>query len=91
MGNMFGRGRGGGGGGRGGMAALFGGTPDPAADALDTAVTSDAPVASLKTAMAGVRESRRKKQATLAKAQEDLKAVVTVRQEAYLLNNGLID
>jgi len=85
-----GGGQGGGGGGRGGMAALFG-TADPTADALDNAVNNTAPIAQLKTAMANVRESRRKKQADLAKAQADLKAVISIRQEAYLLNNGLVD
>jgi hypothetical protein len=94
LGNVFGRGgRGGGGGGRGrgGIAALLGNAPDPAADALDAAVNDNAPVATLKAAMAAVRESRRKKQAEFAKAQADLKAVVTVRQEAYLVNAGILE
>ena len=95
LGNIFGRGGrgggGGGGGGRGGIAALLGGAPDPAADALDAAVNGNAPVATLKTAMAGVRESRKRKQAEFAKAQADLKAVVSVRQEAYLVNAGILE
>ena len=94
MANMFrgAGGQGGGGGGRrGGFAAMLGGTPDPASDALDAAVTGNAPIPELKAAMAGVRDARKRKLAEMTKAQSDLKDVISVRQEAYLLNSGLLD
>jgi len=64
---------------------------DPAADALTKALDDDAPVAEIKAAMAKVRQARKAKQAELTKAQSDLQSVVTIRQEAILLNNGLLD
>ena len=87
-GGMMG-GRGGGGGMRG-FAALFG-TADPAADALTKALGDNAPIAEVKAAMAKVREARKRKQAEMAKAQADLQAVVSIRQEAILLNDGLLE
>jgi hypothetical protein len=82
-------GRGGGGGGRG-MAAFMG-EPDPASAALTTALDGNAPIAEVKAAMAKVREARSKKLAEMTKAQEALKTVISVRQEAVLLNNGILD
>jgi hypothetical protein len=64
---------------------------DPAADALTKALADNAPLAEIKSAMARVRQARKVKQAEMAQAQADLQAVVTVRQEAILLNNGLLD
>jgi len=64
---------------------------DPAADALAKALADNAPIAEVKSAMARVRQARKAKQAEMAKAQADLQAVVTVRQEAILLNDGLLD
>ena len=83
-------GRGGGGGGRtGGLAALI--PPDPAGDALTKALDDNAPIAEVKAAMAQVREARKRKLAEMTKAQSDLKDVISVRQEAYLLDNGMLD
>jgi hypothetical protein len=64
---------------------------DPAADALTKALADNAPIAEVKSAMARVRQARKAKLAEMAKAQADLQAVVTVRQEAILLNSGLLD
>lgn len=81
-------------GGGGGMRAVaaFGGTlADPAADALSKALDDNAPIAEVKAAMARVRQARKAKQAEMVRAQADLQSVVTIRQEAILLNNGLLD
>jgi hypothetical protein len=91
LGDMFGQFGGGGGG--GGMARFGGlmGDPDPSVDALKTALDNNAPVAEVKAAMAKVREFRQQKRAALAKAQQDLKDILSVRQEATLLRVGLLD
>ena len=65
--------------------------PDPASDGLTKALADNAPIAEIKGAMARVRQARKAKQAEMAKAQADLQAVVTIRQEAILLNLGLLD
>jgi hypothetical protein len=91
LGDMFGQFGGGGG---GGAMARFGGLmgdPDPSVDALKTALDNNAPVAEVKAAMAKVREFRQQKRAALAKAQQDLKDILSVRQEATLLRVGLLD
>jgi hypothetical protein len=89
LGDMFGQFGGG-----GGAMARFGGLmgdPDPSVDALKTALDNNAPVAEVKAAMAKVREFRQQKRAALAKAQQDLKDILSVRQEATLLRVGLLD
>lgn len=93
-GRMFGRPGGGGGGGgnndggrrRGG----FFGEPDPTQEALDKAIESKASKEELKSAMAKVRASKKEKEAKLAKAQDDLKKVLTTEQEATALSMGLV-
>ncbi len=94
-----GAGRGFGGGGRG----PGGGGTDPNAPAdtrpgaaesaaLRTAVESDSTSADdLKAKLAAVREVRKKGAANLAVAREELKKVVTVRQEAVLVSMGLLE
>jgi hypothetical protein len=79
--------------GAGGMRGLAAaaGTADPATDDLNKALDDDAPIAEIKSAMAKVRQARKAKQADLIKAQSDLQSVVTIRQEAILLNDGLLD
>jgi hypothetical protein len=92
------RGMGGMGGGRGGGGGTFGQPADPsnpvavAAAALAT-TTQDttSPVDALKTRLAALREARKKLQDDLLKAQVDLKALVTVRQEAILVNAGILE
>ena len=83
----------GGGGGR--LRALptvgVGTDPDPTTEALTKALDDNAPVAEIKSAMARVRQARKAKQAEMARAQADLQSVVSIRQEAILLNSGLLD
>ena len=64
---------------------------DPSSDALTKALADNAPIAEIKGAMARVRQAHKAKQAEMDKAQADLQAVVTIRQEAMLLNFGLLD
>ena len=91
IGSMFaGRGGGGGGGGMMRFNALTGG-PDPSADALQKALDNSASIPEVKAAMAKVREARLQKRAALLKAQQDLKDVLSIRQEAVLLLSGQLD
>ena len=71
---------------RGGM---FGGTPSPEAEALQKAIDSKASKAEIKAALDKYVASRKAKQAALEQAQEDLRKVLTSRQEAIATLNGL--
>ena len=78
----------------GGMPAdanPFGATPDAAADALKNAVDKKAPIAEVKAALAKFREAKAQRQAEMTKAQDDLKAVLSVRQEAALVSAGYLE
>jgi len=75
-------GRGGGGGG------MFGGQPNPEREALSKAIEAKASKAEIKAALAKYLESRKAKQADLEKAQDDLRKVLTSRQEAIAVVNG---
>jgi hypothetical protein len=90
---MRNRGGGPGGGGGGGMRffGALGGTPDPSEDALQKALDDNAPTAQLKAAMAKLRVARKQKQEEKAKAQAELRDLLTIRQEALLLTEGLLD
>jgi hypothetical protein len=79
---------GGGGGGRRGGG--FGGEPSAEQAALDKAIDSNASKDELKSAMAKVRTAKKDKEAKLTKAQDDLKKVLTVEQEAVALAMGLV-
>lgn len=88
---MFGGGRGGpggpgGGGGRGG----FGGESSPEADALQKAIESNAPADEIKSKLAKYRESQKAKEAKLTKAQDDLRQVLSAKQEATAVLMGLL-
>jgi len=91
IGNMFGGMRGGAGGGARRAGGMFGGAPDPADDALQAALDNNAPIAQVKAALAKVRASREQKRVELAKAQSDLRELLTTRQEATLVSAGLLD
>jgi hypothetical protein len=82
-----------GGGGLGGLAAGLAGiaSSDPATEKLQQNVDSQAPSAQIKAALADLRESRKKKQEDLAKAQADLRSVLSTRQEAILVLAGMLD
>jgi hypothetical protein len=97
MGRMFmrrrnnqddnGGGNGGGGGGRGGMF----GTPSPEAQALQSALDNNASDDQIKDLLAKYQTSQKAKQAALKQAQENLRAVLTPRQEAQASLMGLVD
>lgn len=99
----FGGGRGGGAGGPGGGGdnggdnggrrrggGGFGGEPSPEAQALERAVESKASASETKAALTKYMEARKAKEADLTKAQDDLRKVLTVRQEAVATVNGLL-
>lgn len=96
--NMFrppGGGRGGdtAGGGNGGRRGGPGGFGEPSAeeDALQKAIESKASAADIKAALAKVREAKKAKEAKLATAQDSLRKVLTVRQEAQAVLAGLLN
>jgi hypothetical protein len=91
---MFRRGgdAGGGGGGGGGSRRFPGlGEPDPDMEGLQKALDGEATSAQVKAALTKLRDARRQKQAELSKAQEDLRIVLTTRQEATLVLAGMLD
>jgi len=71
---------------RGGMF----GTPSPEAETLQKAIDSKASKSEMKAALAKYTESRKAKQAELEKAQADLRAALTLRQEAIATMSGLL-
>lgn len=70
---------------------FMGGAPMPQLEALDNAIRNKAPTDQIKTAMERYREARKAKEEALEKAQQDLKSVLTVRQEAVALSLGLVN
>jgi hypothetical protein len=75
-----------GGGGRGG----FFGQPSPEAEALQQAIDSNAPDAQIKQALDKYRASVKEKQAQLEQAQENLRKVLSIKQEAQATLMGLL-
>lgn len=69
----------------------FGGQPSPAMEDLQKAVEAKASADTLKAKMAAFREERAQKRAALQKAQDDLKKVLNVHQEAAAVVAGLLD
>ncbi len=86
MGMFGGRGGPGGGGGRGG----FGGEPSPEAAALRSAIENNASADDIKAKLARYRESQKDKEAKLTKAQEELRQVLTAKQEAAAVLAGYL-
>jgi len=68
----------------------FGPEPSPEAEALEKAIESKASNDEIKTKLAKYRESKKDKEAKLAKAQDDLRKVLSVRQEAAAVLGGLL-
>ena len=68
----------------------FGGTPNPDSEAFSKAVQNKAPTDELKQRMARVREARKAAEAKYDKSADDLRQVLTVRQEAVLVAVGLL-
>lgn len=87
---MMGGSRGGGqGGGMRGLSAMAPSSPE--ADALQKAIDDNAPAAQIKVALEKVREARKLKAAALAKAQEQLRQVLSVRQEAVMVSMSMLE
>lgn len=79
-------------GGRGGRGGGFGGPQTPEIEALrETVEKKDAPAADIKAKMEAVRAIRKKQQDELKAAQEKLRKVLTLRQEAALVLGGTLD
>lgn len=84
-------GRGGpGGGGGGGGRRGFGGEPSPDAEALQKAIESNASGDEIKSKLAAYRASVKEKEAKLEKAQDELRKVLSVKQEAQAVLMGLL-
>lgn len=72
------------GGGRGGRGA------SPEQDALRQAITDKLPEAEIKSRLERLREVRKANEEKLTKAQEELRAILSVRQEAVAVMAGLL-
>jgi hypothetical protein len=68
----------------------FGGEPSAAVTALQKAIDDKAPTAEIKEKLKAVQDEYKAKQAALVAAQEDLRAVLTPRQEAIATLHGLL-
>jgi Spy/CpxP family protein refolding chaperone len=75
----------------GGGRRGFGGEPSPEAEALQKALDSNASADDIKAKLAKYRDSRKEKRAKLEKAQQDLKEVLTAKQEAAAVLGGLLE
>jgi hypothetical protein len=58
---------------------------------LQKAIDAKAPGDEIKTKLAAYRTARKQKEATLETARQDLKKVLSVRQEAVAVMMGLLD
>lgn len=67
------------------------GQPSPEADALQKALDADAPAGQIKDLLEKYQTSQKAKQAKLEAAQSDLRAVLTVKQEAQATLLGLLN
>lgn len=84
-------GRGGQGGNNPGGGRGFGGDPMPELEALQKAIESNASAADIKSALAKYRDARKAKEAALAQAQDNLRKVLTTKQEAQAVMIGLMN
>lgn len=78
------------GGDRGDRRGGFFGEPSPDAEALQKALDAKASTDEIKAKLAKYRESQKAKQAELTAAQEELRKVLSVRQEATAVMMGLL-
>jgi hypothetical protein len=69
----------------------FGGETSPEAQALQQAIESNAPAAQIKAALAKYRQSRLDKEAKLKAAQDDLRKILSSKQEAQAVLAGLLN
>jgi Spy/CpxP family protein refolding chaperone len=72
------------------MARAGRGGGSPEGQALQQAIADKLPDAEIKARLTKLRETRKKNETELAKAQEDLRAVLTIRQEALAVVAGLL-
>jgi hypothetical protein len=77
-------------GGRANRQGRMGGANNPELDALQAAINDKAPDAEIKARLERLREVRKENEVKLTKAQEDLRAVLSVRQEAGAVLAGLL-
>jgi hypothetical protein len=68
----------------------FGGEPSPEVEDLRKAIEAKAPAAEIKAKLAKVREVRKANEAKLEAAQEDLRKILSVQQEAVAVMAGLL-
>ncbi len=68
----------------------FGGEPSAAVTALEKAIEDKAPTAEVKTKLAAVQAENKDKMAKFTAAQEELRGVLTPRQEAIATLHGLL-
>lgn len=89
----FGGGRGGRGGNGGGNADNQPQTPvaKASADLRATLANKDAPADEIKAKLAALRDAREKVKADLQASQKELKEILTQRQEAVLVTNGMLE
>ncbi len=66
------------------------GTPSPEAEDLQKAIDDKAPKEEIKAKLAKLRESNEAKEAKLTEAQTDLRKLLSTRQEAVAVLNGLL-
>lgn len=66
------------------------GAGNPEQDALRTALKDQLPDAEIKARLTRLRETRKQNEAKLAMAQEELRAVLSIRQEAVAVIYGLL-
>ena len=71
-----------------GPGGFGGGTPNPDSEALSKAITNKAPTEELKQRMARLRDARKAAEAKYEKLSEELRQLLTVRQEAALVAIG---
>ena len=71
------------------MAGILG-QSSPEAQALQKSIDQNAPAAQIKVLIDKFVAARQEKEDALARAQEDLRVVLTTRQEAIALMNGLL-
>jgi hypothetical protein len=80
----------GGGGERGGRGPGGRSSSNPEVAALQQAIADNLPEAEIKSRLDRVRDARRNSEAKVAKAQEELRAVLTIKQEAVAVMFGLL-
>lgn len=69
----------------------MGGQPNPELEALNNAIKNNAPADQIKAALEKYRKVRKEKQDALEKAQASLKEVLSVKQEAVAVANGMLN